>query len=194
MDLVVDEDTVANGGFEEIFTHEMGHVFLRRLFPRLPFGYSRTPHHRFSVTDYPTAFDEGFATHFQPLVRRLTRNAALRDEDLGLASRPLVPYWLSNLDRSARTDGVRRNWFVQLQAPLGRAGSAERSMLFDIEQLKNSNQMLASEGVVATLFYRWLVPWWIRRTARLQTRASRRSWRASPRAADQATSRRSLPS
>ena len=158
IDLVVDADTVANGGFEEIFAHEMGHAFLRRLFPSLPFGYSRTPHMSLAITDYPTAFDEGFATHFQPLVRRLTRNSALRDEDLGLTSKPFVPYWLSNLDRSARSDGVRRNWFVQLQAPQGSAGSAERSTLFDIERLKNGNQMLASEGVVATLFYRWLVP------------------------------------
>ena len=158
VDLVVDADTVANGGFEEIFAHEMGHVFLRRLFPSLPFGYSRTPHMSLAITDYPTAFDEGFATHFQPLVRRLTHNDALRDEDLGLTAKPFVPYWLSNLDRSARTDGVRRNWFVQLQAPQGSAGSAERSTLFDIERLKNGNQMLASEGVVATLFYRWLVP------------------------------------
>lgn len=158
VDLVVDADTVANGGFEEIFTHEMGHVFLRRLFPNLPFGYSRTPHLSFAVTDYPTAFDEGFATHFQALVRRLTRNAALRDEDLGLTFKPLVPYWLSNLDRSARTDGVRRNWFVQLQAPQGAGGSIQRSTMFDIERLKNGNQMLASEGVVATLFYRWLAP------------------------------------
>ena len=158
VDLVVDADTVANGGFEEIFTHEMGHVFLRRLLPNLPLGYSRTPHLSFAVTDYPTAFDEGFATHFQALVRRLTRNAALHDEDLGLTFKPLVPYWLSNLDRSARTDGVRRNWFVQLQAPQGDENSAERSTLFDIERLKNGNQMLASEGVVATLFYRWLAP------------------------------------
>ena len=158
VDLVVDVDTVANGGFEEIFTHEMGHVFLRRLLPNLPFGYSRTPHMSFNVTDYPTAFDEGFATHFQPLVRRLTRNAALRDEDLGLTFKPLVPYWLSNLDRAARSDGVRRNWFVQLQAPQGADRSAQRSTLFDVERLKNGNQMLASEGVVATLFYRWLAP------------------------------------
>jgi hypothetical protein len=158
VDLVVDEDSVANGGFEEIFAHEMGHVFLRRLFPSLPPGYSRTPHMSLAITDYPTAFDEGFATHMQPLVRRLTRNAALHEEDLGLTSKPFVPYWLSNLDRSARTDGVRRNWFVQLQAPQGSAGSAERSTLFDIERLKNGNQMLASEGLVATLFYRWLAP------------------------------------
>jgi hypothetical protein len=158
VDLVVDADTVANGGFEEIFAHEMGHVFLRRLFSSLPFGYSRTPHMSLAITDYPTAFDEGFATHFQPLVRRLTRNTALRDEDLGLMSKPFVAYWLSNLDRAARSDGVRRNWFVQLQAPQGPDGSAARSTLFDVERLKNGNQMLASEGVVATLFYRWLVP------------------------------------
>jgi DNA uptake protein ComE-like DNA-binding protein len=34
----------------------------------------------------------------------------------------------------------------------------ERGTLFDVERLKNGNQMLASEGVVATLFYRWLAP------------------------------------
>ena len=158
VDLVVDEDIVANGGFEEIFAHEMGHVFLRRLFPILPFGYSRTPHMSFNVTDYPTAFDEGFATHFQAVVRRLTHNTTLHDEDLGLTFKPLVPYWLSNLDRAARTDGVRRNWFAQLQAPQGAEHSTQRSTLFDVERLKNGNQMLASEGVVATLFYRWLAP------------------------------------
>ena len=70
VDLVVDADSVANGDFEEIFAHEMGHVFLRRLVPDLPLGYSRTPHASMSITDYPTAFDEGFATHFQGLVRR----------------------------------------------------------------------------------------------------------------------------
>lgn len=162
VDLVVDVETVRNGGFEETFAHEMGHVFLRRLFPRLPQGYSRTPHHSFSITDYPTAFDEGFATHFQALVRRLTRNEALKEEDLGLASRPFVPYWLSNLDRAARIDGVRRNWFVQQQVtPMGGDDALERasvSTLFDTARLRNGNQMMACEGVIATLFYRWLVP------------------------------------
>ena len=72
-------------------------------------GYSRTPHHSFSITDRPTAFDEGFATHFQALVRHLTKNPKLRLEDDGIATKPFVPYWLSNLDRTARIDGVRRN-------------------------------------------------------------------------------------
>ena len=47
---------------------------------------------------------------------------------------------------------------MQLQAPQGADRSTQRSTLFDVERLKNGNQMLASEGVVATLFYRWLAP------------------------------------
>lgn len=162
VDLVVDADSVKDGSFEEIFAHEMGHVFLRRLLPNLPDGYSRTPHSSLSITDYPTAFDEGFAIHFQGLVRRLTRNPALRDQELGLQFKPFVSYWLSNVDRATRIEGMRRNWFVQVQIALPGSGDPlarrDHSTMFDTARLKNGNQMMASEGVVATLFYRWLVP------------------------------------
>ncbi|HEY0505464.1 MAG TPA: helix-hairpin-helix domain-containing protein [Lysobacter sp.] len=163
VDLVVDGDTVDDGGFEEIFTHEMGHVFLRRLLPGLPYGYSRTPHSSMSVTDAPTAFDEGFATHFQGLVRRFSRNQKLHEQTLGLDAKPFLSYWLSNLDRAGRIEGVRRNWFVQAQlVPPGNDGEAlaraNESTAFDTARLKNGQQMLSSEGVIATLFYRWLVP------------------------------------
>jgi len=136
-------------------------VFLRRLLPRLPQGYSRTPHGSLAVTDNPTAFDEGFAIHFQGLARRFTHNTALRSQDLGLDGKPFVSYWLSNLDRTSRIDGVRRNWFVQAQITLPGNGDPvarrDQSTLFDTAHLKNGNQMMASEGVVATIFYRWLV-------------------------------------
>jgi len=163
VDLVVDPDIIADGGFEEIFTHEMGHVFLRRLMPGLPSGWSRTPHSSMSVTDYATAFDEGFATHFQSLVRRYSRNPKLEELTLGLNAKPFVPYWLSNLDRAGRIDGVRRNLFVQQQlVPPGNDAEAwsraNESTAFDMARLKNGQQMLSSEGVIATLFHRWLVP------------------------------------
>lgn len=162
VDLVVTVESVRNGDFEEIFAHELGHVFLRRLLPRLPDGYSRTAHSSVSVTDYPTAFDEGFAIHFQAMVRRHTRNTALRDQDAGLASKPFLGYWASHLDRAMRIDGVRRNLFVQARRTMAGDGDAivrhDQSPQFDLARLKTGQQMLASEGVIATLFYRWLAP------------------------------------
>lgn len=160
IDAVVDADSIADGSFEELFAHELGHVFLRRLLPQLPAGYSRTPHAALAVTDRPTAFDEGFAIHMQGLARKLTRNAPLRREDQGLgANKPFLPNWASHIDRVERSDGVRRNQFVYQVLPLpGVAGYAavDHSDLFDRGRLKNGNAMMASEGVVATVFYRWL--------------------------------------
>jgi hypothetical protein len=160
VDLVVDAGSVADGSFEEIFAHELGHVMLRRLLPALPPGYSRTAHHSFSVTDQQTAFDEGWATHFQGLARLLTQNARLRAQDAGLEGKLDTTPWLSNLDRAMRIDGMRRNWFVFRQLPPpGADAAAERfdlSPLFDRAALKSAAQMLACEGAVATFFYRQL--------------------------------------
>jgi len=83
-----------------------------------------------------------------------------------------VGWWLSRIDGAHRIDGVRRNWFVQAQIPLPGAGDAvarrDQSTLFDTAHLKNGNQMMASEGVIATLFYRWLVPGSTERAAVLE--------------------------
>lgn len=161
VDLVVDEESVSDGSFEEIFAHEMGHVFLHRLLPSYPWGMSRARHGAFTVTDDPTAFDEGFAMHFQALARRYTSNRALTDLDQGLLEQPFTPYWQSNRDRAARIAGVRLNWFVQAQLlPPGEGAAAMRqdsSNLFVATQFKDANQMFASEGVLGTIFYRTLV-------------------------------------
>lgn len=186
VDLVVDEDSVADGSFEEIFAHELGHVFLRRLLPGLPHGHSRTPHHGYSLTDYPTAFDEGFAIHFQLLSRRLTANPRLRDVDHGFDTRPYLPHWQSHRDRSQRIDGVRRNLFVHARLPLEGEGETlareQLSMSFSATRLRNGQQMLSSEGLLATLFHRWIGPVpaegldgayrpWFRALSALQSRA-----------------------
>lgn len=160
VDLVVSEDDVASGAFEEIFAHELGHVMLRRLAPGLAPGWSRTPHAALAITDRTTAFDEGWAIHFQGLVRRYTRNERLQRIDHGLEDKPFLGSWASNIDRSARVDGMRRNVFVQRQLPLPEVADPVRSLahstLFDSARLKSGDQMMASEGVVATVFYRWL--------------------------------------
>jgi hypothetical protein len=162
VDLVVDTDTVADGTFEEIFAHELGHVFLRRLIGDLPAGYSRTPHHSFSITDQQTAFDEGWATHFQALARRFTHNERLQAQDQGVEVRTFVPLWMHHLDRHYRVEGVRQNLFVHQTVTWPGAGDAverrELSTMFDRGRLKNASQMLASEGVLATFFFRQLGP------------------------------------
>jgi Helix-hairpin-helix motif len=106
------------------------------------------------------AFDEGFAIHFQALSRMLTVNAALKAHDIGLGDKPFTPLWQSNVDGTLRIDGVRRNWFIhrQLLPPGDDDVFARRanSSAFDSGALKNGDQMMASEGVAATLFYRTL--------------------------------------
>jgi hypothetical protein len=160
--LVVDARSIADGSFEEIFAHELGHVLLRRLIPHLPAGMSRIAHGSLTVTDDPTAFDEGFAIHFQGLSRLLTVNTARKTHDVGLGDEPFTPLWQSNVDGTLRIDGVRRNWFIHRQLlPPGLDDAFARranSSAFDSGALKNGNQMMASEGVAATLFYRALAP------------------------------------
>lgn len=160
VDLVVREDDIDSGLFEEIFAHELGHVLLRRLVPGLAPGWSRTPHAALAITDRTTAFDEGWAIHFQGLVRRHTRNERLQRIDHGLEDKPFLGSWASNIDRSARIDGMRRNVFVQRQLPLPEVADPVRALahstLFDSAHLKTGDQMMASEGVVATVFHRWL--------------------------------------
>lgn len=152
VDLIVDKQSIDDGSFEEIFAHELGHVLLQRLIPRLPSGLSRAAHSSLAITDYPTAFDEGFAIHFQGLSRVLTQNQKLKGADRGLDFKPFLPFWQSNIERTLRLRGMRENVFIQHQLPaLLQVGDA--TSLFDLTHFKNGQQMLASEGVIATLFY-----------------------------------------
>ena len=165
VDLVVDERSVADGDFDEIFSHELGHLILRALVGRIPDGPSRTMHMSMAVTDYPTAFDEGFAEQFQPLARDASENPAVRQMMKGAGATDLNLLWFSRMDQQLRTDGVKRNLFVH-HKPLPAAALEPHpdpyrvwlddltSPVFVPDELKNGQQMMASEGVIATLFYR----------------------------------------
>lgn len=165
VDLVVDQRSVDGGDFEEVFCHELGHLILRSLLGDLGHGPSRKMHQSMTVTDYPTAFDEGYAEHFQPLARDETKNPSLRKIQSGTGTTDLDLLWLSNLDTQLRTDGVKRNLFVHRKAtvtPNGGQGAdlyqlflnEETTTQFQPGTLKNAQEMMASEGVIATLFYR----------------------------------------
>jgi len=163
VDMVVDQRGVDTGDFEEIFCHELGHLILRTLLGDLGHGPSRKMHQSMTVTDYPTAFDEGYAEHFQPLVRDSTTNPILRKIQAGTGTMDMDMFWLSNFDGQLRTDGVKRNLFVHRKAPTEADQNpdlyrlfleSETSTEFKPGRLKNAQEMMASEGVVATLFYR----------------------------------------
>jgi DNA uptake protein ComE-like DNA-binding protein len=165
VDLVVDQRSVDSGDFEEIFCHELGHLILRSLLGDLSHGPSRNMHQSMTVTDYPTAFDEGYAEHFQPLARDETTNPALRKTQSGTGTMDLELLWLSSRDTQLRTDGTKRNLFVHRKAPptarVEQGADAyhvfldgETSTEFLPNTLKNAQEMMASEGVIATLFYR----------------------------------------
>jgi len=165
VDLVVRQPSVESGDFEEIFCHELGHLVLRSLLGDLSHGPSRKMHQSMTVTDYPTAFDEGYAEHFQPLARDTTQNPTLRKIQSGTGTMDLDLLWLSNLDGQLRTDGVKRNLFVHRKAPRDANAAQgadlyqgflneETSTQFLPGALKNAQEMMASEGVIATLFYR----------------------------------------
>ena len=165
VDLVVDEGDIASGSLEEIFSHELGHLILKSLLGDISSGPSRKMHQSMTVTDYPTAFDEGYAEHFQPLVRDAADNAYFRELSKGATATDLDLLWLSRLDQQLRTDGVKRNLFIHrkvlpataLQPDPDRYQlflDSETSPVFLWDELKNAQEMMACEGVIATLFYR----------------------------------------
>ncbi len=161
IDMVVDDASLVDGSFEETFAHEMGHVLLGRVFPNLPDGYSRTPHRVTALTDRVTAFDEGFAIHFQGLARAISDNRALTVFGPGNVTRPFVAFWSSSVESSWRVHGMQSNTFalqqLEYQGTAGETPNVDTSTLYDAGNLKSPEQMLASEGVVATFFYRFLV-------------------------------------
>jgi len=165
VDMVVSSDSVETGNFEEIFSHELGHLILRAVTGGVEAGQSRKMHQSMTVTDYPTAFDEGYAEHFQPLARDATKNSHLRKLASGTGATDFDLLWLSSADGQLRTDGVKRNLFVHRKALPEAAFDAtpdiyrlfvneETSTVFLPMDLRNGQQMMASEGVIATLFYR----------------------------------------
>lgn len=90
--------------------------------------------------------------HFQALARRLTVHPALRAADAGLPFKPYIGYWQDAADGVLRIVGVRRNLFVQTQLTmpdLAAAAAPDATPHFAPTHLKNGQQMLAAEGVIA---------------------------------------------
>jgi hypothetical protein len=164
VDLVLDEQRLAQGELD-IYSHELGHVMMLNIMgDEIPDSRSTKQHVSMGITDYSIAFFEGWGIHFQrlafdhvPFYRKTFRDAL----DY---SRSSARAWHSNIDQSLRLNGVMENEYIHRKLLPDVDKSAldleelilleHTSPVFDRTRLKNSQQMLSCEGVLATLFYR----------------------------------------
>lgn len=163
IDITLDDGSLEDGTFEEVLSHEYGHVLLRRLLGPLPPTPSRHGHSVLTVTDPVTAFDEGFAIQMQPLAVRLSVTPGFRARVEGRSKPSAADLWLSRRETWLRETAVPHNDFVFESAPAGAEGDAyarwwadEMSLPADLCHLKSGNAMMASEGVAAAFLYRLL--------------------------------------
>lgn len=159
VDMTVSAKDISNGRFLEIFAHEMGHVFMRRIKGEVPPSPSSRFHNVFAITDYQTAFDEGFGIYFQTLAAVFFDSTGFRARIEGRASPTGAEQWLSNIDGRERISGVMHNKHAfdkELPPNLDPLTSYHHEGIRASygNKLKNAQAMLSSEGVIATLFYR----------------------------------------
>ncbi len=164
VDLVLDEERVDRGELD-IYSHELGHVMMLNVMgDEIPDSRSTKQHVSMGITDYSIAFFEGWGIHFQRLAIDHVPFYQKTNKDALDYSRGYARAWHSNIDQSLRLNGVLENTYIHDKLLPGVDRSSldleelilleHTSPLFDRTRLRNAQQMLSSEGVLATLFYR----------------------------------------
>lgn len=154
-----DWERLPDSGIEEIFAHELSHLWLSRM----GFDFSRSKSNKFhtctAITDPYLAFSEGFAEHLEIVTQERGDSAGapqLWDDGYDLDA------WLCNRDSQLRLYAVKNNRFLYHTAmPVPEDQDSYQhlhmahitSSAFMPEQLKNGLQAISSEGVVASFFY-----------------------------------------
>lgn len=164
VDLVLDEQRAAQGELD-IYSHELGHVMMLNIMgDEIPDQRSTKQHVSMGITDYSIAFFEGWGIHFQRLAHDKVPFFRQTHQNSLDYSRGFTRTWHSNIDQDLRLYAVPENRYIhQKLLPDVDTSSLNReelillehtSPVFDKTKLKNAQQMLSCEGVLATLFYR----------------------------------------
>lgn len=159
--------------FEAIFAHENGHLIDAYITDAgIRSAVDRFVHTAPAVSDFQTAFIEGWGEHFETMMVDMTSNAGCRnpytfDDVKGREYFSHLQDIASLSHKSKRYHWVKSNLFAFARAPLSceletaAGGDAIKLYLYnhfnsnyDASSLKNIQQMLSTEGFVATLFYR----------------------------------------
>ena len=163
VDLVISENRFEYGALD-IFSHELGHVMMNTIFGSFPDYKARKQHVSMGVTDYNQAFFEAWGIHFQRLAFDnvpLYRKGFYKMFDFDRLNK----LWHSNIDKDLRINAVLKNDYIHKKLLPSNVNTdsltvealilAEHtSPIFDFSKLKNAQQMLSNEGVLAALFYR----------------------------------------
>ena len=160
VDLVLDEDRVLQGDLY-IYTHELAHTIIKNIMPDFPQGKSSIPHFSQCITDYFTAFYEGFAESFERTTCNEIKNFKEIINKKFDFNNNFIKLWICEYDENLRYEGVLKNSFIynKLLPNMGSFTTLEKLLLeqtshnFDLTSLKTGTEMLSCEGVVATLFY-----------------------------------------
>lgn len=143
---------------EEIFAHELSHLWLHRMGYQPALSQSNRFHTSTAITDPFLAFLEGFAEHLEIVSQELlgTRKEGFFDNGYDLGA------WLCSRDSVLRVHGVKNNRFLYLTAVPEAEDFASYQQLhmahitssaFLPEHLKNGLQAVSSEGLIASFFY-----------------------------------------
>lgn len=143
---------------EEIFAHELSHLWLHRMGYQPALSQSNRFHTSTAITDPFLAFLEGFAEHLEIVSQELLgkRKEGFFDNGYDLGA------WLCSRDSALRVHGVKNNRFLYLTAVPEAEDFASYQQLhmahitssaFLPEHLKNGLQAVSSEGLIASFFY-----------------------------------------
>ena len=146
-----------SGAIENIFAHEFSHIWLKWLGLDMSLSLANKFHTVTSITDYFMAFSEGFAECLEIATKDLMgyKDDELYDCGFGGSA------WICIRDEKLRYHALKNNRFIYHTAiPYEEYTYANlhlahiTSSAFTPERLKNGSQMLASEGVIASIFYK----------------------------------------
>ncbi|MCB0278052.1 MAG: helix-hairpin-helix domain-containing protein [Calditrichaeota bacterium] len=167
VDLVVDEQNTI--GALDIFAHELGHVMMQNIWTNFAAQsknkLSSKMHVSMGITDYYVAISEGFGEQFQRLTNEHIATYQTLFENKYRSGDGTSRLWHSSIDEELRLTAVLTNKYIfkkiMPQGPVLNELSAEEKILlshtspiYDPSRLKNAQEMLSSEGVLATLFYK----------------------------------------
>jgi hypothetical protein len=127
------------GAVDQLFPHELAHVIRLQLAGPLADGGANQVHALGLRTDRATAFNEGFAEHFQAM--------AIDDPDADPATRALV-------DDRARLESVDRHLAQYRRELVSRVSIASRMRMGFLAWYSNDEDVLRYHGVKANAFSR----------------------------------------